>query len=75
MPLEVMKQPRRSRSASRIGGWNDHPMLPSNSDRMVLQEAKSSVKHGQLEKPESRAHRRSASLTRSVNVFEEYDQT
>jgi hypothetical protein len=50
-------------------------MIPSNSDRMMLLGAASSFENRQLDIPGTRAHRRSASLTRRVNVFEEYDQT
>jgi len=42
---------------------------------MMLLEAASSFERRQLDIPETRAHRRSASLTRRVNLFEDYDQT
>jgi len=50
-------------------------MSPTKCDRMMLLEAASSFERRQLDIPETKAHRRSASLTRRVNVFEDYDQT
>jgi len=72
---EVITPPRRGRSASRSGGWNNHSMVPSKKDRTKLRGAVSSVERKQLETHQTRAPRaRSASLTRRVNVFEDYDQ-
>ncbi len=50
-------------------------MSPTKCDRMMLLEAASSFERRQLDIPKTRAYRRRASLTRRVNVFEDYDQT
>lgn len=75
MPLEVIRPSRRGRSTARARVRHDQPMEPPGKDISSVRDDTSSVEPSHLETPKKRISRaRSASLTKRVNIFTDYDQ-